>query len=72
MAANVTPKYDVFYETVGILDPALFVHSPAYLAPKGIFLSVGPQGSGIGNIVSFAWNVLLRPSFLGGVKRKWK
>ncbi|EIW64614.1 NAD-P-binding protein [Trametes versicolor FP-101664 SS1] len=72
VAANVTPKYDVFYETVGILDPALFVHSPAYLGPKGIFLSVGPQGSGIGNIASFAWNVLLRPSFLGGVKRKWK
>ncbi len=72
VAANVTPKYDVFYETVGILDPALFVHSPAYLAPKGIFLSVGPQGSGIGNIASFAWNVLLRPAFLGGVKREWK
>ncbi len=64
-----TPKYDVFFETAGLMDPALFVHSAAYLAPKGIFLSVGPQGSGV---ASFAWNVLLRPSFLGGVKRKWK
>ncbi|EIW58280.1 NAD-P-binding protein [Trametes versicolor FP-101664 SS1] len=71
-AADVTPKYHVFLEAVGILDPALFIHSPAYLAPDGVFLSVGPQGSGIGTIASFAWNVLLRPPFLGGVRRKWK
>ncbi|OJT04705.1 Zinc-type alcohol dehydrogenase-like protein C16A3.02c [Trametes pubescens] len=74
IAANVTPKYQVFYEAVGIMDPALFIHSPAYLAPNGVFLSVGPSPSGAayGTIASFAWNVLLRPSFLGGVKRKWK
>ncbi|OJT04698.1 Zinc-type alcohol dehydrogenase-like protein C16A3.02c [Trametes pubescens] len=70
VAANLTPKYHVFYDTVGIVDPALFVHSPAYLAPQGLFLSVGPQqGPGL---LSFAWNVLLRPTFLGGVNRKWK
>ncbi|KAL1951878.1 hypothetical protein VTO73DRAFT_1027 [Trametes versicolor] len=69
VAANVSPKYDVFFETAGLMDPTLYVHSAAYLAPKGIFLSVGPQGPGV---ASFAWNVLLRPSFLGGVKRKWK
>ncbi|KAI0639459.1 NAD-P-binding protein [Trametes polyzona] len=72
IAANVTPKYHVFLEAVGILDPALFVHSPAYLAPNGVFLSVGPQGSALGQIASFAWNVVLRPGFLGGVKRKWR
>ncbi|KAI0825077.1 NAD-P-binding protein [Trametes gibbosa] len=71
-AADVTPKYHVFYETVGLLDTALYVHSAAYLAPGGIFLSVGPQGSGIGNFARFAWNVFLKPGFLGGVKRKWK
>ncbi|KAI0669841.1 NAD-P-binding protein [Trametes maxima] len=72
IAAGPSPKYHVFYETVGILDPTLFVKSAAYLAPNGVFLSVGPQGSGIGNYLSFTWNVLLKPSFLGGVKRKWK
>ena len=71
-AADVTPKYHVFYETVVLLDTALYVHSAAYLAPGGIFLSVGPQGSGIGNFARFAWNVFLKPGFLGGVKRKWK
>ncbi|KAI0655132.1 NAD-P-binding protein [Cubamyces menziesii] len=66
------PKYDVFLEAVGVLEPTLFVKSAAYLAPRGVFISVGPQGSGLANFVSFAWNVFLRPSFLGGTKRKWK
>ncbi|KAH9898345.1 NAD-P-binding protein [Cubamyces lactineus] len=71
-AANKEPKYDVFLEAVGVLDPTLFVKSAAYLVPRGVFISVGPQGSGLTNYVSFAWNVFLRPSFLGGTKRKWK
>ncbi|KAH9858136.1 NAD-P-binding protein [Lenzites betulinus] len=71
-AAEVTPKFHVFFETVGLLDTALYVHSAAYLAPNGVFLSVGPQGSGVGNFARFAWNVFLKPGFLGGVKRKWK
>ncbi|EIW64611.1 NAD-P-binding protein [Trametes versicolor FP-101664 SS1] len=73
-AADVTPKFHVFYETVGLVDPALFTHSPAYLAPGGIFLSVGPTSTGAGYaaMANFVWNVLLRPSFLGGVNRKWK
>ncbi|KAI0724610.1 NAD(P)-binding protein [Cerioporus squamosus] len=71
-AADLNPKYHVFFETVGVMDPTLFVKSPAYLAPGGVFISVGPQGTGIGAIASFAWKVILQPSFLGGVKRKWK
>lgn len=69
-----TPKFHVFYETVGLVDPALFTHSPAYLAPGGVFLSVGPTSTGAGYaaMAKFVWNVLLRPSFLGGVNRKWK
>ncbi|CDO71612.1 hypothetical protein BN946_scf184911.g82 [Trametes cinnabarina] len=72
IAANPTPKYDVFLEAVGVLDPTLFLKSEAYLDPHGVFISVGPQGSGVGNYVHFVWNVLLKPGFLGGVKRKWK
>ncbi|KAI9063119.1 NAD-P-binding protein [Trametes sanguinea] len=71
-AANPTPKYDVFFEAVGLLDPTLFLKSEAYLDRHGVFISVGPQGSGIGNYLHFTWNVLLKPGFLGGVKRKWK
>ncbi|TFK93483.1 NAD-P-binding protein [Polyporus arcularius HHB13444] len=71
-AADPNPKFHVFLEAVGILDPTLFVQSPAYLAPGGVFISVGPQGKGISNIASFAWKVLLQPSFLGGTKRKWR
>ncbi|KAI0735098.1 NAD-P-binding protein [Earliella scabrosa] len=72
IAAAPNPKYHVFLEAVGILDPALFVQSGAYLAPGGVFISVGPQGKGIGNMAHFAWKVLLQPGFLGGTKRKWK
>ncbi|OSD03381.1 NAD-P-binding protein [Trametes coccinea BRFM310] len=71
-AANPTPKYDVFLEAVGLLDPTLFLKSEAYLDPHGVFISVGPQGSGIGNYAHFVWTVLLKPGFLGGVRRKWK
>ncbi|KAI0335215.1 NAD-P-binding protein [Cubamyces sp. BRFM 1775] len=71
-AANPTPKYDVFLEATGALDPTLFVKSPAYLARRGVFISVGPQGSGLGNYASFAWHVFMRPSFMGGTNRKWK
>ncbi|KAI0801206.1 NAD-P-binding protein [Fomes fomentarius] len=72
IASNPNPKFHVFLETVGFLEPTLYVKSPAYLAPGGIFISVGPQGSGIGNYSRFAWKVLLQPSFLGGVRRKWR
>ena len=71
-AADLNPKYHVFFETVGFIDPTLFVRSPAYLAPGGVFISVGPQGKGISNFVNFAWKVFLQPSFLGGTKRKWR
>ena len=54
---------------MGTIDPTLFVQSEKYLAPGGIFLSVGPQGSGY---LKFFWDVLLKPSWLGGTKRKWK
>ena len=72
IAAAPNPKYHIFLEAVGILDPTLFVQSEAYLAPGGVFISVGPQGKGIGNMAHFAWKVFLQPGFLGGTKRKWK
>ncbi|TBU45081.1 NAD(P)-binding protein [Dichomitus squalens] len=69
IAADPNPKYHVFLEAVGTADPTLFVESEKYLAPGGVFLSVGPQGGGC---LSFIWKVFLQPSWLGGTKRTWK
>ncbi|KAI0375056.1 NAD-P-binding protein [Pilatotrama ljubarskyi] len=71
IAADPTPKYHIFFETVGLADQELFTKSPAYLAPNGVFVSVGPQGS-VGKMAGYVWNVFLRPSILGGTKRQWR
>ncbi|KAI0361552.1 NAD-P-binding protein [Trametes cingulata] len=71
VAAQPTPKYHIFFEAVGLADKELFTRSAAYLAPNGVFISVGPQGS-VGKMASYVWNVFLRPGFLGGTKRTWK
>ncbi|KAI0933956.1 hypothetical protein AcW1_005634 [Taiwanofungus camphoratus] len=74
VASAPTPKYHVILEAVGILDPALFVHSESYLAPGGTFVSVGPQPKGfdVMGLCRFLWMVMLRPTWLGGTKRRWK
>lgn len=68
-------KFHVFVEAVGLADPALYTHSPAYLAPNGVFLSVGPQpGLSLGGIATtfkMAWQYFLHPAWLGGTKRKF-
>ncbi|KAI1797933.1 NAD(P)-binding protein [Ganoderma leucocontextum] len=69
IASDPNPKYHVFLEAVGTVDPTLFVESEKYLAPGGVFLSVGPQGSGY---LKFFWKVMFQPSWLGGTKRSWK
>ncbi|GBE82508.1 hypothetical protein BKA93DRAFT_761220 [Sparassis latifolia] len=66
------PKYHLFLEAVGLGDPSLFIHSEAYLAPGGTFISVGPQPGSIQEFFSVVWNIFLKPRWLGGVKRKWK
>lgn len=70
-----TPKFHVILEAVGNIDLPLYTHSEAYLAPGGIFVSVVPQPSGIGEVPSlgrYIWGALLRPRWLGGTKRKWR
>lgn len=71
-----SPKFHVFLEAVGIADPSLFTQSPAYLAPNGIFLSVGPQPGlsldGVAMAVKMLWELLLRPTWLGGTNRSFK
>lgn len=63
----------------------LFTHSEAYIAPNGVFISVGPQPDR--KYVSptiwwiwllalqmfwYIWETMLRPRFLGGTRRAWK
>ena len=70
-----TPKFHVILEAVGNIDLPLYTHSEAYLAPGGIFVSVMPQPSGVGEVPAFGrymWEALLHPGWLGGTKRKWR
>ncbi|KZV65700.1 NAD-P-binding protein [Peniophora sp. CONT] len=67
-------KYHVFFECVGLVNPDLFLKSKAYLAPNGIFVTVGPQPDGLGDFAQLfrLLTGLLTPTLLGGVKSKWR
>ncbi|CAL1704180.1 unnamed protein product [Somion occarium] len=70
-----TPKFHVILEAAGILALPLWTHSEAYLTPGGTFVSVGPQPDGAGEIpilIRYIWEAFIRPTWLGGVKRKWR
>jgi len=59
--------FDIIFDTVG--NQALFSHSPAYLKPKGQFLSIaGGRSQGV---VPFVRNKMI-PSILGGTPRTFK
>ena len=71
------PKFHVFVEAVGDTNVELYTHSPAYLAPGGIFVSVGPQPSPLGvrgmpRFARYIWGAVLRPRWLGGTPREWR
>ncbi|KAI0689116.1 hypothetical protein BC835DRAFT_1407907 [Cytidiella melzeri] len=68
-----SPKFHVFLEAVGNTDVYMYSHSEKYLAPGGIFISVGPFPHGLSDIAEFLHLVfeLVRPGFLGGTKRQW-
>ena len=68
-----SPKFHAILEAVGTADPSLYAYSESYLAPGGVFTSVGPQPGVGGGITGFLrlMFTLTRPAFLGGVKRKW-
>ncbi|KIJ44140.1 hypothetical protein M422DRAFT_30646 [Sphaerobolus stellatus SS14] len=66
-----TPNFHVIYDTVGT-SAELFTASPAYLAPNGIFVSVGVTMGGLGNILKSVFQTQLRPSWLGGTNRKFR
>ncbi|EFI28441.1 quinone oxidoreductase [Coprinopsis cinerea okayama7 len=68
-----SPKYNVVLEAVGIYDPSLYTSSKSYLAPNGVYLSVGPQPKLGWKTV---WDTLrlftvFLPSFLTGYRTKF-
>lgn len=65
-------KFDVILEAVGRAHVSLYTHSEAYLAPNGIYISVGPTPHGLGETLSLLWNVFLHPKWAGGTNRQFK
>lgn len=68
-----SPKFHAILEAVGNTDVPLYAKSEAYLAPGGLFISVGPYPhglSGFGQLLRLLLEIC-RPAFLGGVKRKF-
>jgi len=69
-----SPKYHVFFDAVALLDPSLYIHSPAYIAPGGVFLSNGPTPKfSLRCIAQIVWTIHAAafPTWLGGVPRRW-
>jgi len=72
-----TPKFHIILDAVALLDPSLYMHSAAYLAPNGIYLSTGPlpqngSPSELWKVIKNVFVTYLRPTWLGGTKRKYK
>ncbi|KAF9643570.1 NAD(P)-binding protein [Thelephora ganbajun] len=67
------PKVDVFLEAVGFTTTDLYKASEKFLAPGGTFLSVGPTASTPGgSILGYFWTTQFRPTWLGGVKSRFR
>ncbi|KAF8061553.1 hypothetical protein FPV67DRAFT_1704135 [Lyophyllum atratum] len=78
LAANPpSPKFHIIFDAVALVDPSLYTHSPAYLAPNGIFISTGPMpkntsASELWKVVKTVFAAFLTPTWLGGTPRKYK
>ena len=66
-------KFDVVLECVGFVDQSLYLNSKSYLAPTGIFVSLGPMPHGISDVLKLARLAfeLMRPKWLGGIQARW-
>ncbi|KAJ7767423.1 NAD(P)-binding protein [Mycena maculata] len=69
-----SPKCHALFDAVGLTDPALYLNSAAYLAPGGTYLTAGTLPKTRKEILGMlrqAFEGLLRPTWLGGVPRKY-
>lgn len=71
-----SPKFNIFLDAVGLINPTMYTSSGAYLAPDGIFVTTGPlpqKGS-----ISEVWQLLktftaiMTPRWLGGVRQTYR
>jgi hypothetical protein len=67
-----TPKFHAIIDAYGLPDASLYIHSEAYLAPDGIFVSAGPQPDGFGSVLKMIWHFALCPRWAGGTNRKFR
>ncbi|KAI0041542.1 NAD(P)-binding protein [Auriscalpium vulgare] len=68
-----SPKFDGVLEAVGLIGNDLYAQSEKYLAPGGVFVSVGPQPEGLsdaGKFTKLLYNISA-PRWFGGINRKW-
>ncbi|KAJ7767431.1 hypothetical protein DFH07DRAFT_1011164 [Mycena maculata] len=69
-----SPKFHAVFDAVGLTDPALYLNSAAYLAPGSTYLTAGTLPKTRKEILGMlrqAFEGLLRPTWLGGVPRKY-
>lgn len=71
------PKFDIIFDAVALVDPALYKYSNAYMKPEGVFISTGPWpdlkwggSTGVSKLLSLGYEIL-KPSYLCGVNAKW-
>ncbi|KAJ6591715.1 hypothetical protein DFH09DRAFT_1025689 [Mycena vulgaris] len=70
-----SPKFHAIFDAVGLTDPALYLNSASYLAPGGMYLTAGTlpkTRKEIMGILRQVFEGILRPSWLGGVPRKYR
>jgi len=69
-----SPKFHALFDAAGLTDPALYLNCASYLAPGGMYLTAGTLPGNRKEIVGVVRQVFegkLRPTWLGGVPRKY-
>ncbi|KAJ7504525.1 hypothetical protein B0H11DRAFT_1982774 [Mycena galericulata] len=69
-----SPKFHVMFDAAGLTDPALYLNSASYLAPGGTYLTAGTvpkTRKEIGGVLRQVFEGFFRPTWLGGVPRKY-
>ncbi|KAG1826965.1 NAD(P)-binding protein [Suillus subaureus] len=59
------PKFDIIFDAVALVDPALYKHSNAYMKPEGVFISTGPWpdlkwggSTGVSKLLSLGYEIM--------------
>ncbi|KAJ7336303.1 hypothetical protein DFH08DRAFT_878378 [Mycena albidolilacea] len=74
LAKPPSPKFHAILDAVGLTDPALYLNSASYLAPGGAYATAGDMPntlSQLADVLRQLFEGFLRPTWLGGVPRKY-